>query len=314
MRLATACFVSLSVLLGSAVSARADVNVIASIKPVHSLVAGVMKGVGTPELIVDGAASPHTYALKPSQAAALEKADVVFWMGHQIESFLDKPLETLASRATAVELFDVKALTKYDIREGGAFDAHAHDDHDDHAAEAKHSAAQSDHKDHAHENEHAHEKEHKHTSAKKEAGHDDHHHGHKDKDAHVWLDPLNAKVLVRTIEQTLSAADPDNAAAYKKNAAVLKADLDALIADISGEVDAVRGKGFVVFHDAYQYFEKRFGLMATGSISLSPEVMPGARRIKELRAKVGSLGVACVFSEPQFQPKLVSTVVEGTPA
>ncbi|MEM1307797.1 MAG: zinc ABC transporter substrate-binding protein, partial [Pseudomonadota bacterium] len=194
MRFATACFASLSVLLGSAVSARADVNVIASIKPVHSLVAGVMKGVGTPELIVDGAASPHTYALKPSQAAALEKADVVFWMGHQIESFLEKPLETLGSRAKAVELFDVKALTKYDMREGGAFEAHAHDDHNDHAAEAKQAAAHSDHKDHAHDKEHAHEKEHahdkehKHASAKKEAGHDDHHHGHDEKDAHVWLD------------------------------------------------------------------------------------------------------------------------------
>ncbi|MEO1708864.1 MAG: zinc ABC transporter substrate-binding protein [Pseudomonadota bacterium] len=289
MRTVATWLASLSVLAASATTAaRADVDVVVSIKPIHSLVAGVMKGVGTPTLIVDGAASPHSYALKPSQATALQNADVVFWMGHNLETFLEKSLEGLASKARVIELIDAKSLTKLEMREGSSFEAHAHhegDDHDDHdhgAEEAKH------------------------------AGHEGH--GHDETDVHVWLDPLNAVALVGEIEAALSKADAPNAATYKKNADALVAQLKSLVTEVSKTLKPVQGKGYIVFHDAYQYFEKRFGVTATGSVTVSPEVMPSAKRIKELRAKVKRLDVACVFSEPQFEPKLMKTVAEGTSA
>ena len=267
------------------INAHADINVVTSVKPVHSLVSGVMKGVGKPDLIVQGSASPHTYSLKPSQAKKLEEADLVFWMGHELESFLEKPLEAIANNAKVVELIDTEGLKRIKMREGGAFADHGHDDHDEH----------DDHKDH---DEHE--------------GHDDH--GHGEFDVHVWLDPENAKVLVNEIKHELIELDPSNSATYQENAEALIVKLDQLIADVSVKLASEKDKGFVVFHDAYQYFEERFGMRAVGSITVSPEVLPGANRIRELQEKIVELNAHCVFSEPQFEPKLVSTVIEGTQA
>lgn len=298
-----------TLLVSAGFAAQADINVVASVKPIHSLVAGVMEGVGEPGLIVEGAASPHTYALKPSQAQMLESANVVFWVGHELEAFLEKPLQTIAANARSVELIDSHDLVKLEFRDGGTFEKHNHGDeagHDDHAHEAGH--------DHGHEEKKAeadHDHDHKHEK-KAEAGHDGHEHGKYD--AHVWLDPVNAKAMVHEIEEVLVAADPENAASYKANAQAMMARLDALVTEVGAELDPVKGKGFIVFHDAYQYFEKRFGVTASGSITVSPEVMPGAERITEIRARVQELGAACVFAEPQFEPKLVSTVTEGTQA
>ncbi|WP_421875909.1 zinc ABC transporter substrate-binding protein [Pacificispira sp.] len=300
-------------------AAQAEVNVVASIKPVHSLVAAVMEGVGEPGLIVDGAGSPHTYALKPSQAQMLQSADVVFWIGHEMEAFLEKPLETLGANAKSVELIDAHDLTKLGFREGGAFEMHDHEHgHDEHGHDHDHEKkAEHDHgHDHDHDKkaEHGHDEHgHDHDHDKK-AEHDHGDHGDGEFDAHVWLDPLNAKALVHEIEEALAAADPENAARYEANAEALMARLDSLITEIDGELTPVKGKGFIVFHDAYRYFENRFGVTAAGSITISPEVMPGAERVAEIQARVAELGAACVFAEPQFEPKLVATVVEGTPA
>lgn len=293
MRRARSLILVSSLLAASTAVAGAEVNVVASIKPVHSLVATVMKGVGEPGLIVEGSASPHTYSLKPSQAVMLEKADLVFWVGHELEAFLEKPLETLASKAKSVELIDAPDLVKLPFREGGAFEKHGQgeDGHDDHAQEAGH--------------DHDHEKP-------AEAGHEEH--GHGAFDAHVWLDPANAKAMVHAIEEALVEADPANKEKYEANAAGLMQRLDALTAEIAAQLEPVKGKGFIVFHDAYQYFENRFGVTAAGSITVSPEVMPGAERVAEIRARVKELGAACVFAEPQFEPKLVATVTEGTDA
>lgn len=302
-------FLATTLLAYTAVSASAEVNVVASIKPVHSLVAAVMEGVGEPGLIIEGAGSPHNYALKPSQAQMLEQANLVFWIGHELEAFLEKPLETVGANARSVELIDAHDLVRLDFREGGAFEKHSHDDHDE-AAAAGHDGnddhgnektAEAGHDD----NDHDHEK----TA---EAGHEGHDHGAFD--AHVWLDPMNAKAMVHEIEEALTAADPDNAAKYEANAEAVSARLDTLIAEVGAELEPVKDKGYIVFHDAYQYFETRFGVTASGSITVSPEVMPGAERITEIRARVQELGAACVFAEPQFEPKLISTVIEGTQA
>ncbi len=264
---------SIAVLLfATSAQAVAAPKVVASIAPVHSLVAGVMQGIGEPQLIINGAGSPHTYSLKPSQAAMLEQADVIVWVGHELEAFLEKPLETLAGKAVSVELLDTKGITKLALREGGPFDEHAKDG----------------------------EK------------HEDHSHG--ETDAHAWLDPENARTFVYAITAALSKQDPQNAAAYDANARKMAGELDELTAEVSALLEPAKGKGFIVFHDAYQYFENRFGIFASGSITVSPEVTPGAERISEISAKVKDLGAACVFAEPQFEPKLISVVVEGTSA
>ncbi|MCZ4290774.1 zinc ABC transporter substrate-binding protein [Hoeflea alexandrii] len=301
-----------SLLAYTAVSASAEVNVVASIKPVHSLVAAVMEGVGEPGLIIEGAGSPHNYALKPSQAQMLEKANLVFWIGHELEAFLEKPLETVGANARSVELIDAHDLVRLGFREGGAFEKHSHGDQDDHDEAA--AAGHDDHDDHGNEKtaEAGHDEDDHDHEKTGEAGHEGHDHGAFD--AHVWLDPMNAKAMVHEIEEALIAADPDNAAKYEANAEAVSAKLDTLIAEVGAELEPVKDKGFIVFHDAYQYFEKRFGVTASGSITVSPEVMPGAERITEIRARVQELGAACVFAEPQFEPKLISTVIEGTQA
>ena len=463
MRLVRTAFLATTILASSTTFAQADAKVIASIKPVHSLVAAVMEGVGTPDLLVEGAGSPHTYSLKPSQARKLQDADLVFWMSHDLEAFLEKSIEGIATDAKSVPLMDTHGLIKLDFREGGAFDAHAHDDHDDHKDHDDHDDYKDhddhddhdDHKDHDDHDDHKDHDDHGHgdhafewagvfelsagtykwsfakvdgayadpamkmailtsdhiedseetaeamlesddtnsafnndllTVADKAytlnfddtkditvftvtiekdgayafftehmpfefeasehffkdlAGkdvepiaqepdmghHDDHHgehahkdhddhddHGHHGTDPHVWLDPVNAKAMVHEIEEALVEADPANAATYEANAEAMMSKLDKLVTEIEAELEPVKGRGYVVFHDAYQYFETRFGVSAVGSITVSPEVLPGAERVVELRDKVRSLDATCVFSEPQFEPKLVMTITENTNA
>ena len=278
-------FLASALISGISITAHAEINVVSSVKPLHSLVSGVMEGVARPDLIVKGSASPHTYSLRPSQARQLEDADLVFWMGHELESFLEQPLEAIATKAHIVELIDSSKLKKIKMREGGMFDAHAHDDHDEHEGH-------DDHDEHE--------------------GHDDH--GHGEFDVHVWLDPENAKVLVDEIKLALIELDPVNSSKYESNSNKMNMKLDQLIDEVSKKLESEQGKGYVVFHDAYQYFEQRFGMSAVGSITVSPEVVPGANRIRELKNKINELNAHCVFSEPQFEPKLVSTVIEGTQA
>lgn len=270
-----------SILLTSA--ALAAPSVVASTKPIQSLVAAVMGDTGTPTLIVKGAASPHTYSLRPSDASALESADIVFWTGHGLELFLAEALETLSTRAQVVELAETPGITLLPLREGGAFEANEHED-----------------EDHAHEDEHEHEDEHDHAEA--------------DGDMHFWLDPQNAGLMVTHIAATLAAADPENAAIYAANAEAELARLTALEAELTATLAPVAASPFIVFHDAYQYFEARFGLTVAGTVTVSPETMPGAARIDALRAKVSELGATCVFAEPNFEPAIVRTIVEGTDA
>lgn len=246
-------------------------DVVVSLKPVHSLVASIMHGVGDPAVIVDGAASPHTYQMRPSDAVKLEGADIVFWVGPDMEKFLEKPLATLGAKAKIVELDDAPGLIKLPTRESGTFEPH--DDGDE--------------------------------------PHDD---GSVEYDLHLWLNTANAKAMAAMIEKTLVEADPSNAQVYAKNLANLDDRLDKLAADIKATLAPVKDKPFIVFHDAYQYFEKEFGVAVAGSITVSPESLPGAARIAEIHRKVEELKSTCVFAEPQFEPKLIRVVLEGTQA
>jgi zinc transport system substrate-binding protein len=275
--------------------------VVASIKPVHSLVANVMQGIGEPVLLVKGTGSEHSYSLRPSQARALEQAEVVFWVGETMETFLTKPLRALAGNATVIELGDVPDLTLLATREGGMWEAHEHGDGNvgqdvDHRA-----------REHAEQ----HEAEHDQGAADHEAAAD---HGRGETDMHIWLDPGNAKALAAAIATALSDADPSNASIYQANAERLSKRLDELEGSLQGRLATVADRPYVVFHDAYQYFEHRYALNAIGAITINPTVRPSAQRLGEIQEQLEQLDAACVFAEPQFEPTLVNTVIEGTNA
>lgn len=274
----------------------ADLKVVVTSKPIHALVAAVMEGVGQPKLLVEGQASPHTFALKPSGASAINAADVFFRVSGSIEPFSEKISAALPSTVTLVTLAETSGLTLLDQRSNATFEAHDHGEHDAH-----HEAA--DHDKHA---DHDHDK----------AGHADHDDDddHGAKDGHVWLDPDNARLMTQKITAVLSERDPIHASVYGLNAAKLTAKIDALKIEIGAQIKPVADRPFIVFHDAYQYFERSFGLHAVGSITVSPDVQPSAKRLTALRHKIATLDAACVFAEPLFQPKLVAAVTEGTKA
>ena len=262
--------------------ARARTGVVVSIKPIHSLVAAIMQGVGTPRLIVRGSGSPHIYMLKPSDAKALEHAKLIFWVGARMEVFLHGPMEALGTSATIVALADADGLVRWQFREGSRGQDRDRDD-----------VTVADHKRAA---------KHKHESAKSNI------------DMHLWLDPQNAKIMASEIVRTLAKVDPARATVYETNGRALKAKLNTLIQDLHRELDVVKGKPFVVFHDAFQYFEKRFGLDAVSAVTLSPDRQPGAAQITKIQRQLAILGATCVFAEPQFLPRLLNVVIEGTRA
>ena len=324
-----ACLSVAATLLGG--TAMADVpRVAVDIAPVHSLVARVMQGVGDPSLIVAPGASPHEYSLRPSEAAALQEADLVFWVSPDLTPWLEGAIETLAGSATVTELLEVDGTTELPFREGALFEAHAHEDdehadeehaHEEHAEGEDH--AGHDHEEHAEGEDHAGHDHEEHAEGEDHAGHDheehaadgDHAgHDHGEHDPHAWLSPDNGAVWLNAIAAQLSAADPDNAGAYFANAAAGREELAALSAEIDGILDPVRGRNFIVFHDAYQYFETAFDFPASGAISLSEASDPSPARIAEIQARVVEQGVTCVLSEPQFDPGIVATVMDGSDA
>ena len=289
--------------IASPASADATVRVVASIKPVHSLVSAVMAGVGEPHLLIRGALSPHTFSMRPSDASVLENARVIFLIGESLEISLARPIDTLAGNARVVALSEVQGLVRTPLRKGGTFEAHEAHDHGIDDGQARHE--DEEHEDEEHESE-------EHAAAHGDEDHDAHRRGAFD--MHIWLDPVNAGVMARAIASVLSEADPANAGTYSANAQALRPRLEELTAQIAAEMAPVRDKPFIVFHDAYRYFEDRFGLTAAGSMVVSPDRSPGVRRISELRDKIRELGVACVFAEPQFEPRLIDVIIEGTPA
>ncbi|MCB4457964.1 zinc ABC transporter substrate-binding protein [Leisingera sp. McT4-56] len=313
-------------LLAGAGAAVAEVpQVAADIAPVHGLVARVMQGLGEPALVMPPGASPHGYAMRPSEARALDQADLVFWLGEPLTPWLAGPLEELAGDAHRVELLAAEGTVVLPFREGARFEAHVHDeehedhgDHDDHAGHEDHAQHGDGHDDHAdHDGLEGHDHE-DHAGEEGHEGHEDHAdahgHDHEGADPHAWLLPANAQVWLDVIAEELAEHDPDNAAAYRANAEAGKQEIAETVASVSAVLEPFRTKPFIVFHDAYQYFEQGFGLRAAGAISLSDAVKPSPARVAEIRDVVADLKVACVFSEPQFNPGLVATVLDGTAA
>ena len=293
-------------------SVNAEIKVVASIKPIHSLASYLMDGVAKPDLIVDGYASPHGFAMKPSHAKMLQNADLIFWVGEDLESFLEKPLNSIAKKAEKIELMEIKGLQVLKFRERNIFDDHddhGHDDHDDHGKKED----DHDHDDHGKkEDEHGHDDHDDH--GKKEDDHDDHGHddheghAHGEFDPHIWLDPINAKVILNEMVEHLIENDPKNEAKYKSNLATALKEIDKLTIDVMTDLSS--NVSSIVFHDAYQYFEERFNVNILGAFTVNTDVMPGAEQLAEIREIIEHDKVACVFSEPQFNPDIIKAVAK----
>jgi zinc transport system substrate-binding protein len=248
-------------------------SVVTDIAPVHALVARVMQGIGSPELILRPGASPHGYALRPSDARAMQNADLIVWVGPSLTPWLENPLATLSESATQIHLMDLPGATVLPNRTDAVFAESTDNGHD-----------------HGH----------------------DHDHDSSGDDPHLWLDPQNAKVWTTAIAGALAQADPENAPLYLNNAETARSELDQLIADIRETLAPVHDLRFTVFHDAFQYFEARFDLHSTGAISDSDAASPSAARIAVLRREAQAQAVTCVFTEPQFNADVVAAIFEGT--
>ena len=258
------------VLSGLAPALAETPKVVTSLKPIHSLVAAVMGETGNPELLVSGGASPHTFSMKPSHASSLAEADLIFWVGPDLEGFLVGPIANLANEHAPVSLMRAEGVTLLDAREGGVWDSHE--------------------------------------------DHDGHHHGHEEEetdhtlDPHLWLDMDNALALVSSIEKHLSGTYPDLAPTFSENASALRQELQTLDESLKDQLGPVTDIPYIVFHDAYQYFEERYDLSPAGSVTANPEVRPGARRVADL--KQASDSAVCVFAEPQFEARILQLLTE----
>ena len=275
----------------------ADVKVVASIKPLHSLASYLMDGVGKPDLIVEGYGSPHGFSMKPSHAKILQNADLIFWVGEDLEIFLEKPLSSIAKKAEKIELMEIKGLNVLKFRERNIFDEHDHDDHDDHGKK------EDDHDDHEHDD---HDKKEEHADHNDHDGHERHAHG--EYDPHIWLDPMNAKVILNEMVEHLIENDAKNASKYKSNLKNAFKDIDKLTADV--KADLSKSTASIVFHDAYQYFEERFDINILGAFTVNTDVMPGAEQLSEIREIIEHDKVSCIFSEPQFNPDIINAVAK----
>jgi zinc transport system substrate-binding protein len=316
--------------------ANAELKLVTSIKPIHSLASYLMDGIGKPELIVDGYASPHGFSMKPSHAKMLQNADLIFWVGEDLENFLEKPLKSIAKKAEKIELIEIKGLNVLKFRERNIFDEHDHgkkeDDHDDHDHD-DHGKKEDDHDDHDHDDhgkkeddhdDHDHDDhgkkeddhdDHDHDDHGKKEEHDDHDdhdghegHAHGEFDPHIWLDTMNAKAMLNEMAEHLIENDPKNEAKYKSNLDKALKDIDKLTIEVMTELN--NSVSSIVFHDAYQYFEKRFNVNVLGAFTVNTDVMPGAEQLAEIREIIEHDKVACVFSEPQFNPDIINAVAK----
>ena len=285
MKILSKLSIIISTLMFSIITyANADIKVVTSIKPIHSITSYIMDGVGSPDLLVDGYNSPHNFQLKPSHAKMLQNADLVIFVGEGIEEFLEKPLESIAKDAKKFALLEQSGFKKLKFREKNIFEEH--DDHDDHDKKAK---KKDDHDDH---------------------GHDDQGHGHGEYDPHIWLDPINAKAMIKKITKLLSKMDKENSSTYKSNSKKAIKEIDMMVKEIKSEMN--KDLKFVVFHDAYQYFENRFDISVLGALTVNTDVLPGAEQLSEIREVIEHENVNCIFSEPQFNPDIINAIAMDT--
>jgi len=287
-------------------------RVATDIAPVHSLAAQVMKGVGSPTLLIRQGASPHGYSLRPSEAQALQDAALVFWVSDGLTPWLERSRQSLAPDAAAIELLAADATRVHAYREGPRFGDVTTEAASNHGGDDKHGHGREH--DHGHDHRQSHEPGEQSEPTKAQGNDHGPGHAHSGKDPHAWLDPHNAKAWLDLIAARLAKADPENAPSYKDNAREGKAVIDEAVQEVDTLLEPVRGDHYIVFHDAYQYYERAFDVPAAGAISLGDASDPSAARVQAARDLVAKRGVSCVYAEPQYNPGLVATVLDGTDA
>ncbi|KAE8439699.1 zinc ABC transporter substrate-binding protein [Vreelandella piezotolerans] len=300
-------YFALPLLTAFPLAASAEVpRVAVDIPPVYSLVSIVMGDVGSPELFIQPGASPHGYSLRPSEASALDSADLVIWVSNALTPWLEGPVDNLAGDARHLELMDVPGTRTLEYREGATFSLDgelAHGHYHDHEHGHDH--------EHEHGHEHGHDHEHEQDQGHDHHGHD---HSHTGMNPHAWLAPGNARQWLAAIAEQLSELDPDNAAIYRDNAEQGQEALTALEQRLQERLADSTDTRFIVFHDAYQYFEEAFNVHAAGAISIGDASAPSPARIEALQTLVNEENIQCVFSEPQFNPQMVNNVFGDTSA
>ena len=296
----------LATLVAISCQALAAPKVVATIKPVQSLAAQVMDGIAEPELLIRQG-SPHGYQMKPSDAKAINQADLVIYVSHELETFIP-PLLQKSPQVHSIEWLNLPNLYPLPTRHGGLWEEGGHHHHDDdgHDHDHHHDGDAHDH-DHGHEHG-GHDHDHAHNHDGHDHDHDGHHHGKYD--AHLWLSTTRSKLLLTAIADELGKIDPDNAAKYQANAEKSRAALDTLHQDLNDKLAPLQKRPFMVFHDAYQYFEQDYKLNAVGTVRVDPEHEPGAKRIGELHEQLMHNKVVCLFSEPQFPAKIVDKLAK----
>ncbi|MCR9908613.1 zinc ABC transporter substrate-binding protein ZnuA [Vibrio campbellii] len=235
------------------------VTVLTSIKPIQMIATELTEGVTKPDVLLQNNASPHDYALRPSDVKKVAAADLVIWYGHDLEPFLEKVVTDKGNTLTISQIPDLS------LREFGS--EHAHD-------------------------------------------HDGHNHGTHD--PHFWLGIETVQQVANAIAHKLAEIDPEHAATYAENLNKFEVQLKATDAEIKQQLTPVKDKGYFVFHDAYGYFEERYDLNQMGHFTVSPDRKPGAKTLIHIRKTLGTGDVACVFSEPQFTPAVIESVMRGS--
>ena len=328
------CFV-----FASAAAAAEKPRVVTTIAPLHSLVQNVLGEEGAASLLIDGSNSPHGFQLKPSILQVINKADVIFYMGNSLESFMPKVVKSGEIQGRLVSMLSQDELHLLKTREGGIWAPHdhgaheAHNDHDDahkhdhdehkhehadkHDDEGEHKHEHADHDDdHKHEEHADHDDEHKHDEHSDHEREHEHEHEHEhdgEYDPHAWLVPENAIAMVGVIEEVLSEVYPERASIFAKNAANTVEKLQVLDSEIQAQVTPIKSRPFIVLHDAYQYFGSHYDLASVGSVQVQAGQQVSVKRVQELRAIVAERGAVCLFREPQFTDRVLSIIQEGSP-
>ncbi|WP_020676055.1 zinc ABC transporter substrate-binding protein [Geopsychrobacter electrodiphilus] len=256
-------------LLSLATPALATPKVVVSIIPIYSLVSALTRGVTTPELLLNQGGSPHSASLRPSQARALAEADLLIWVGPELESFLTQPISRLVKPGAEMRLLPIESLKRLPQRHGGFWEA----DDDEHDTGPGHSESLFN--------------------------------------PHIWLSPDNALQICVLVAARLTRLDPSHQAIYQKNLLALKARIQTLSNKLKQQLKPLQKEPYLVFHDAYAYFENAFGLNPIGSIRVSADRAPGARRLQQIREKIIQSKARCLFSEPQFSPATAQRLADA---
>ena len=287
--------IALFICSGVNVFATETTGVISTIQPINSLVSAVIGNTGKSITIIPSEQSPHDFKLKPSDVKVLQNGNIIFYVSNHLESSITKVFKNLPKNIKVINLMEESGVNHLAIRDNDAWERHDHHGHDDHD---KHGKKHDDHDDHD-------------KHGKKHDDHDDH---EKEDDVHVWLSPDNAIKIVQKVNKVLSLYFPENSKIYNDNTNKFIDKIRNLKMELVKELSPIKNKPYIVFHDAYQYFEKTFELNAVGSVALEGDIASSPKQISFIKNKIVKSKASCVFQEPQFDSKLVKIVVEGTDA